>query len=600
MNALGRVSTGLVVFWRGLITDPIQHGRLRDTDWPLGLRPIAVVGIVAFCFAVLLILASPLIRASSPLTVSISAVVLSLPRLVLPTIFWLVIFSLALMQTAALHTRRRTTVMLTIMSSLVLLFLGSLDLGADGAGGVTMTAGKVVSVLAVIALVLLVVLRRQSIFAWWEFPVVLVIAGLSSVVSLGRSVAQSAPFGIDFGPAAASLVVTSLGLLAVPAALAAGVAVAEFAIGASTAAVAAVHRPLTRSRERGLLRTVPIVLIVAFGVVALWRITEVVLGLFAGVGAVVDPAHLPLSLGIVAAIGALWWGIARVRRSATTHIDDVMSRLDDVGFPVAAALSITLAPVVILLLSAQIMTSWGAESAALGAVFVIADALRGSTALTVVRVVVGSALLVAAFVAARRGSRGLPELLAAIGVITLLSVLPLVVEAPPSWSSEAIAVVIAIGSIALAIVLAARRQLDARRLALLTIALLLSAAAAWRDVLADPLSVVIGSGGIALVLFGFVWGFVTDADVTHHESDRYPRPARVMLFLANAVFGVTVLAFGTLARDLNAGINLDAFAQFGDQVLGTALILAAVVAVWVAAATRDSVDSRPDSPNVST
>jgi len=600
VSVVARVSAGFVVFWNGLIANPIRHGRLRDTAWPVGLRPIAVVGIVAFCLAVLLVLGSPLIRAALPLSVDVGAGVRSLPRLMLPTVFWLLILSLAFMQTAALHTRLRTTVLLTTMTSLVLLLIGSLDLGFNAAGGVTITPGKAISVVAVIAIIVLVALRRRSAFAWWEFATVLAITGLSAVVSLGRSAAQSAPFGFDFGPDTAWLVISSLGLLAVPAALAAGVAVAEFAITAATAAVAAVHRPLTRSRERGLLRTVPIVLIVAFGVVALWRITEVVLGLFAGVGAVVDPAHLPLSLGIVAAIGALWWGIARVRRSATTHIDDVMSRLDDVGFPVAAALSITLAPVVILLLSAQIMTSWGAESAALGAVFVIADALRGSTALTVVRVVVGSALLVAAFVAARRGSRGLPELLAAIGVITLLSVLPLVVEAPPSWSSEAIAVVVAIGSIALAIVLAARRQLDARRLALLTIALLLSAAAAWRDVLADPLSVVIGSGGIALVLFGFVWGFVTDADVTHHESDRYPRPARVMLFLANAVFGVTVLAFGTLARDLNAGINLDAFAQFGDQVLGTALILAAVVAVWVAAATRDSVDSRPDSPNVST
>jgi len=146
-------------------------------------------------------------------------------------------------------------------------------------------------------------------------------------------------------------------------------------------------------------------------------------------------------------------------------------------------------------------------------------------------------------------------------------------------------------------VLAVRRALDARRLALLTVALLLSAAAAWRDVLADPLSVLIGSGGIALVLFGFIWGFVTDADITHHESAAYPRPSRVLLFLANAVFGVTVLAFGTLARDLNAGINLDAFAQFGDQLLGTALILAGVMAVWVAAS-GDSGDSRPGAPSV--
>jgi hypothetical protein len=112
-------------------------------------------------------------------------------------------------------------------------------------------------------------------------------------------------------------------------------------------------------------------------------------------------------------------------------------------------------------------------------------------------------------------------------------------------------------------------------------------------------SLIIGAAGIALALFGFVWGFVTDADVTHGDSAAYPRASRVMLFLANAVFGITVLAFGALARDLGAGINLDAFAQFGDQLLGTALVLAAVAAVWSSALALDSADSRPDAPSVS-
>lgn len=595
MSALARIGAGLATFWRGLITEPIHRGRLRDTRWPPGLRPIVVVGVAAFCLAVLLILSSPLIRAASPLSVSLGAITLSLPRFLLPTIFWLVLIALALMQTAALHTRARVTVVLTVMSALVLLFIGSLDLGPEGDGTVSITVGKVVSVIASIALVVLVVGRRRARFAWWEFPAVLAIIGGAAVIALGRSAAQSAPFGIDFGPTTASLVMSSVGQLAVPAALAAGVAVAEFAIVASTAAVAAVHRPLARRDER--TAALPIVLLLGFLLVAAWRIIELVVGAVAGAGAVVDPAALPLSVGIVAAVALAWWAVARVRRGSPTGIDDVMGRLDDVGFPVAAALSITLAPVVVLLLSAQVLTSWGAGGDAVGGIFVIAEVLRGTAAVTVVRAVVGVGLLVAALIAARRGVRGLPELLAAIGVMAIVSVLPLVLDAPLAWSSEAIAAVIAVGSIVLAVVLAARRALDARRLALLTVALLLSAAAAWRDVLADPLSVLIGSGGIALVLFGFIWGFVTDADVTHHDSPAYPRPSRVLLFLANAVFGVTVLAFGTLARDLDAGINLDAFAQFGDQLLGTALILAGVMAVWVGAS-GDGADSRPGAPSV--
>ena len=69
--------------------------------------------------------------------------------------------------------------------------------------------------------------------------------------------------------------------------------------------------------------------------------------------------------------------------------------------------------------------------------------------------------------------------------------------------------------------------------------------------------------------------------------------------MANAVFGVIVLAFGTLARNLDAGINLDSFAQFGDELLTKALILAAVMAVWAAIVSRDSADSRAPAPSVS-
>lgn len=598
MKAVRRVVAGLGRFWRGLISEPISRGRLRDTGWPRGLAPVVAVGVVAFCLAVLLIVGAPLIRGLSPLTVSVASTVLSLPRLMLTTIFWLVILSVALMQTAAIHTRARTTIALTTMASLALLFIGSLDFGVDGAGGFALTAGKVTSVLAVLSIIVLVVARRRARFAWWEFPLVLGIMGLSAVIALGRSASESAPFGIDFAPTAASLVMTSIGLLAVPAALAAGVAVAEFAVTAATSAVGALERPRTRDRAAAVARTVPVVLIVAFALVAVWRIGELVVGSVAGVGSVIDPVDLPLSIGIVAAVAGVWWLIGRLRSAAATTIDDVMLRLDDVGFPVAAALTITLAPVVVLLLSVQVLVSWGVGADAVGGVFAVAELLRSSDTQSVVRLLVGVGLLVAAVIAARRGSRGVPELLGAIAVIAIVSVLPFVAPLTLSWSYEGIAAIIAVGTLLLTAALAVRGLLDARRLALLTIALLFSAATAWRDVLADPLSVLIGASGIALVLFGFIWGFVTDADVTHRDSAAYPVPARVMLFLANTVFGVTVLAFGSLARDLGAAIDLDAFAQFGDELLGTSLILASVLAVWASAAQKNSADSPASRPTV--
>ncbi|MEN9620648.1 MAG: hypothetical protein RL499_841 [Actinomycetota bacterium] len=598
MKPIARVGEGLVRFWRGLIVTPIRHGRLRDTGWPSGLRPVVVVGIVAFCLGVVIIVAAGAIRAISPVSASVGESVLSLPRLMLPTIFWLVIVSLGLMQTAALHTRRRTAVVLTFMTSLIVLFIGSLDLGTDDAGGAAVTPGKAVSVIAVLALIAIVVLRRRSTFAWWEFPLVVAVIGVSSVLSLGRSAAQSAPYGIDFGPSSASLVMSTLGQLAVPAALAAGVAVAEFAIVAAMSAVAAVHRPSADGGQPLARRAIPVVLVVVFVLVAGWRIVEVVIGMAAEFGPEITLTHIPLSVGIVAAMIGLWVLIGRVRRSRVVVADDVLAQSDPVMLPIAAALSITLAPLVITLLIVQILSAWGGEGPVVDALRALADLVRGTAALVIVRSVVGVALIVLALVVARRGTRGLPELFAVVGLVTLVSVLPMVLTEAPLWSQSALASVIALGTLVLAGVLAVRRVLTARRLALLTVALLLSAAVVWRELLSDPVSVIIGAGGVALVLFGFVWGFVTDADVTHGESAAYPRASRVMLFLANAVFGITVLAFGALARDIGAGINLDGFAQFGDELLGTALILAVVGAVWSSALAPDSADSRPAAPSV--
>lgn len=601
MTPVRRLAIGLSRFWSGLITTPIRDGRLRDTGWPVGLRPIVVVGVVAFVLAVLLILLAPVIRASLPLSVTVGATVLSLPRLVLPAIFWLVILSITLVQTAALHVRARTAAVLTVMTALVLLFLGSLDLGSDGAGGLGVTPGKVVSVVVVIAVVALTVLRHRRAFAWWEFPLVLALVAGAAVVALGRSAQQSAAFGLDFGPPTASLVMSSIGQLAVPAALAAGVAVAEFAITASTAAVAAVQRPggapettpettpESTSARLGL-RAVPLVLLVAFLAVALWRVVELVLALLLGWGAAIEPGDLPLSAALIGIVALLWGVLARLRGRSAARIGTVMSHLDAVAFPVAVALTVTLAPLVALLLGVQVASAWGLDPAATGGALVVADALRSTLALSVVRLGVGLGLIVLALLLARRGGRGAPELMAAIGVMAILSAGPALVESRLPWSSPALAVVVGLATLVMAVVLAVRRRLDSRRLALLLTALLLSAAVAWRDVLADPLSAVIGASGLALVLFGFIWGFLTDADITHGDSRAYPRPARVLLFLANAVFGVTVLAYGALARSVDAGIDLDAFAQFGDQLLGTAVILAAVMAVWAAAV---SADSRP-------
>ncbi|MDO9589607.1 MAG: hypothetical protein Q7J04_00505, partial [Microcella sp.] len=427
-------------------------------------------------------------------------------------------------------------------------------------------------------------------------PVLIAVIGASIVVSIGGSAAQSAVFGIDVVPTAVAIIMSSIGQLAVPAALAAGVVVAQVAVTAWRSAVA-----VAGGRGRVTSSGVPLTLLVLLGVVAFWRLADVAVP--ALMNGEADPellSALPGSMLLLLFVGAFWWALQAVRRTRGPGADAVEAGLDSVAVPVAIGLTITIAPIVVLLLTVQVAASWGLPASIQTIALQVAAVLSSTVVVALTRSLVGAILLVVAVVMARRGSRGAPEMLMAIGLIALASTIPALVGLTAPWSSDALALIIAVATVTLLVVWAVRRELDERRAALLATALVLSAAMAWREVIADPLSIVIGSSGVALVLFGFVWGFVTDAGATHDDSAAYPRPARVLLFLANAVFGVTVLSFGVLARDLDVPINLDDFAQFGDQLLGTALIICAVVALWAAALPRVSVDSLPMSRSVST
>ena len=51
-----------------VLVEPVREGRLRDVDWPLGLRPIVVVAVVGFVAAAALVLFSGPLRELVPLS----------------------------------------------------------------------------------------------------------------------------------------------------------------------------------------------------------------------------------------------------------------------------------------------------------------------------------------------------------------------------------------------------------------------------------------------------------------------------------------------------------------------------------------------------
>ena len=117
--------------------------------------------------------------------------------------------------------------------------------------------------------------------------------------------------------------------------------------------------------------------------------------------------------------------------------------------------------------------------------------------------------------------------------------------------------------------------------------LILSALFSYRDFISDPVGALLGFSGAALVLFGLTWDLLTGSGWGNGESRRFGRPTRVLLVLTNSVLTMLVLAFAAVIRDGSQTIYLDRYAELGDFVFGTALLAAAVIAGYAAAA-RDA------------
>ena len=109
--------------------------------------------------------------------------------------------------------------------------------------------------------------------------------------------------------------------------------------------------------------------------------------------------------------------------------------------------------------------------------------------------------------------------------------------------------------------------------------MILSALFSYRDFVSDPVGALLGYSGVALVLFGLIWDFLTGSDWANAESRRFPRPVRVLLALTYTLLTATMLAYESLVRSASNYADLDDFAELGDLVLGTALLAAAFTAV---------------------
>lgn len=565
-QAVARRSAAVVVdFVRLVIADPVREGRLRAERWPRGLLPVAIAAFAGYALAAVGIMTAGAVRATSELTASAGAI--SLPAWTVGPMLALAVLAIALAQTAALHVPAWLMILLTTVTSLVLLSAGANDFE----GGLVST-GRIASVVAVAGIWALVAMRRRRRYAWGEFAIVFALVAVGIGVAAANTARRAAEFGIEAGPLTLAGIMQNIGILAYPAAIAAGAAVAQLACTMATESVSSVRRNL------------PVVIggVLLAGLIV-WRGWALV-AVFAS-PAPIGVVPIVSAVLLLAVVAGSWMLLARVRgRVELPSPVELESRFGAVAQAIAALLVIGIVPTTILYMLTGILYTVTFDDVVSAWPSAAADVIGDELVIWSVRLAVGAGLVWLAFRGARRGATTTPELFAAIGIVTAaVAGLGLLGLADLLWTGPALTVVVTIAAFALLMAWGARRRLTVERGAALGTALLIAALFDQRTFVEDPLRALFGFTGLAFVLFGFVWSMLTGGAVANRTSRRYPRPSRVLFYLANALFGVTVLAFAALARDPDAVIDLGPPAMLGDDLLGTGLLTAALLAALATA-----------------
>ena len=310
-SRLARFAAAIV---RQTVVEPIRNGRLRDLDWPYGLRSIVLIGYVGFGVAAATVVMSGLIRQHSNLIVSATG--LGLPEQMIWPLVVLLSFGVACCMSAALHGPWWLK-LLGLLFALMVIGTWSLRRGSlAGWTGWPWIAGALMT-----SVIILVIIRWRRPFAWWEFAAFWALIGLGMTVGVAETRYAKA-FGTDFNPLNLQQTAAFLGYLVLPAAALAGASVAEITVRATVSA--------TENAQRLTRRAWPyLILAVVIGVRAAqagWQIAHRD-PIVHGWTAVLWAALLVFAFGLV---GAVLLRICR-RRNSYPVVSELSDELGRVG-----------------------------------------------------------------------------------------------------------------------------------------------------------------------------------------------------------------------------------------------------------------------------
>lgn len=526
---------------RHSFVEPVRSGRVRPGDWPRPMRVTIIAAFVVYGLLTLSVLVSGPLLSAHPGFNDIGLSEWGWPIVTLGIWTTMVLLFLGTLRLGV--WLRLLAWLLMAIPHLATLLFAVIDFVGRGPVGWLVLAGVLLLMLAGnLTLVVLIAYRARKPLR--ASTVVTATVALSATYLVPQLiVGRLAEMG-SWPPALTAALLIVVGL---PLAVAAGTAFSQIAVNLGTYAMASVRADVTPRLW------IPLVVALALTVAALSGYRARTL----------DPQTIVLSvLQVVMALTLAAAGLRLARRVGPFDVPRPTALTEELGH-VSMVLGILLGSWILpgLLRDLVWMPSLLADEAPAMADFALA---------------VGA--LIMAGHAIRNGRTALATLLPAVAVMGGYAGINSLFDLG--------SVNLSVANLVLLVVLAGtavfwgrRGGLDTDRVFVLCVGLLIMLIFPFREVIAEPAAALLGFSSVGVLLFGLVWRLLTDGEFTHTESVRLPGGARVLIFLAYALFSATLMVAFVYGdpNSIMALLDLESLASIGDAIIGYAVLPAVII-----------------------
>lgn len=191
--------------------------------------------------------------------------------------------------------------------------------------------------------------------------------------------------------------------------------------------------------------------------------------------------------------------------------------------------------------------------------------------------------VVGAIVQVRRGRTVSSQLLWVVGIVCSTMLVDSL--RPPfasGWSVQGLVCVLAVVVLAAGVWLLHKGRLTRTGAVALASALAVTLVFPVRDLLADPVTALVGTGLASVLLLSAIWQLLTEGAPTRRDTLSLPREARLAFYLGYQLLWVITATVVVLTRESLFGDVVIAV-ELGDRVFGTTLLLVAVLGLLTVA-----------------